>query len=75
MKDKKKTVVEDARSCRWYDPGKYFQWAGNLLVNNLGEFLTLSVLDEGLLSFFLLNICFEISSSCLTFAFAIFQLK
>ena len=47
MKDKKKTVVEDARSCRWYDPGKYFQWAGNLLVNNLGEFLTLSVLDEG----------------------------
>ena len=60
MKDKKKTVVEDARNCRWYDPGKYFQWAGNLLVNNLGEFLTLSVLDEGLPSFYRLNILMEI---------------
>ena len=30
------------KTCRWLDVGKYFQWKGNLLVNDKGEFLSLN---------------------------------
>ena len=35
----KKTVLEKTKSCRWLDTGKYFQWEGEMLVNDLGELL------------------------------------
>ena len=35
-----KTVLEKSKSCRWLDSGKYFQWEGEMLVNDLGELLT-----------------------------------
>ena len=33
------TILEQSRSCRWLDMSKYFQWEGNMLVNDQGEFL------------------------------------
>ena len=36
-----KTVLEEPRTCRWKDSGKYFRWAGEMLVNDEGNFLTL----------------------------------
>ena len=32
-------------SCRWLDSGKYFQWSGDMLVNDLGLVLTLEQSD------------------------------
>ena len=42
----KKTILEKSKSCRWLDSGKYFQWEGEMLVNDLGELL---IAHEGLL--------------------------
>ena len=45
-----KTTVEEAKNCRWYDPGKYFQWSGDMLVNDMGKYLTVykKILKGGL---------------------------
>ena len=32
-------ILEEAKSCRWLDTGKYFQWEGSLLVSDQGDFL------------------------------------
>ena len=33
------TILDEARSCRWLDTGRYFQWEGSLLVSDQGDFL------------------------------------
>ena len=34
-------LLEMPRLCRWLDAGKYFQWTGEVLVNDLGHVLSL----------------------------------
>ena len=36
-------VLEKPKPCRWRDPGKYFRWSGEMLVNDEGNFLTLEL--------------------------------
>ena len=39
------TVLEKPKSCRWRDPGKYYRWSGEMLINDEGNFLTLELAD------------------------------
>ena len=57
-----KTTVEEAKNCRWYDPGKYFQWSGDMLVNDMGKFLTVykKILKGGLFTKSLLFTSYDI---------------
>ena len=38
-------VLEEPKPCRWRDPGKYFRWSGEMLINDEGNFLTLELSD------------------------------
>ena len=39
------TVLEKPKPCRWRDPGKYYRWSGEMLINDEGNFLTLELSD------------------------------
>ena len=38
-------VLEEPKPCRWRDPGKYFRWSGEMLINDEGNYLTLEMSD------------------------------
>ena len=38
-------ILEEPKLCRWRDPGKYFHWSGEMLINDEGNFLTLELSD------------------------------
>ena len=41
-----KPELSESKPCRWFDAGKYFQWNGNVLVNDKGEFLSVDESKE-----------------------------